>query len=160
MIGTQQTGIVEALIFGHKAGLNLDQMINILKGGGAGSFWLENFGPKMLKRDFGPGFYVEHFVKDLNIVMEESEKMGLTLPNAKLCKDMWQLMQDEGGARMGTHGLLTVLEKMNGVKVHKYEDSIAQTSSCPSSDEAEETELRTPNRPNMNDVNLGAKPAM
>jgi len=62
MIGTQQTGIVEALIFGHKAGLNLDQMIKILKGGGAGSFWLENFGPKMLKRDFGPGFYVEHFV--------------------------------------------------------------------------------------------------
>ena len=157
MIGTQQTGIVEALLFGHKAGLNLDQMIKLLKGGGAGSFWLENFGPKMLKRDFGPGFYVEHFVKDLNIVMEESEKMGLTLPNTKLCKEMWQLMQDEGGARMGTHGLLTVLEKMNGIKVDKYEDHMPSTTSCPSSDEAQEMELRTPVRRN---INLGAKTSM
>lgn len=55
-------------------------MIELLKGGAAGSFSLEKLGPKMINRDFEPGFIVEHFVKDLGIVLEESKRMGIAMP--------------------------------------------------------------------------------
>ena len=55
-------------------------MISLLSKGAAGSFSLEALGPRMLRRDFEPGFYVEHFVKDLGIVLDESKRMGLSVP--------------------------------------------------------------------------------
>ena len=55
-------------------------MIKLLNRGAAGSKQLEIFAPRMLKRDFEPGFYVEHFVKDLGIALEESKRMNLALP--------------------------------------------------------------------------------
>jgi 3-hydroxyisobutyrate dehydrogenase len=80
MIANTIFGVCEALIYGHKAGLNLDQMIKLLNKGAAGSIQLEKMAPRMLKRDFEPGFYVEHFVKDLGIALEESKRMNLALP--------------------------------------------------------------------------------
>lgn len=77
-------GVCEGLIYGHKAGLNLDQMIQLLSKGAAGSFSLEKLGTRMLKRDFDPGFYVEHFVKDLTIALDEARKMKLGLPGLAL----------------------------------------------------------------------------
>ena len=59
-------------------------MISLLSKGAAGSFQLEKLGPRMLKRDFDPGFYVEHFVKDLGIVLEESKRMGIAVPGTAL----------------------------------------------------------------------------
>lgn len=75
MIATTMIGLCESLIYGHKAGLNLDQMIGLLQGGAAGSFSLQKLGPRMLKRDFEPGFYVKHFVKDLGICIEEGKRL-------------------------------------------------------------------------------------
>ena len=80
MIATTMVGLCESLIYGHRAGLKLDQMIDLLGKGAAGSFSLEKLAPRMLRRDFEPGFYVEHFVKDLGIALEESKRMGLSLP--------------------------------------------------------------------------------
>lgn len=80
MIANTLFGVCESLIYGHKAGLNLDQMIKLLNKGAAGSAQLEKLAPRMLKRDFDPGFYVEHFFKDLGIALSECERMGLTLP--------------------------------------------------------------------------------
>ena len=59
-------------------------MIELLSKGGAGSFQLEKLGPRMMKRDFDPGFYVEHFVKDLGIALEESKRMGISVPGTAL----------------------------------------------------------------------------
>lgn len=80
MVGNNLFGVCESLIYGHKAGLNLQQMITLLNKGAAGSASLEKLGPRMLRRDFDPGFYVEHFMKDLNICVSECEAMGLNLP--------------------------------------------------------------------------------
>lgn len=77
-------GTCEALVYGHKAGLDLNQMVLLLSKGAAGSFTLEKLAPRMLRRDFDPGFYVEHFVKDLSIALEESRKMKLGLPGLAL----------------------------------------------------------------------------
>jgi len=83
--------------------------------GAGGSFSLSVLGPRILKRDFDPGFYVEHFVKDLGIVLEESERMGIKLPVTSVAMDMYKQLMEQGNARMGIQGLMTVLEKMNGV---------------------------------------------
>jgi len=92
MIGSTMLGLCEALIYGHKAGLNLDQLIKLLAQGAAGSFSLEKLGPRMLKRDFEPGFYVEHFVKDLGIVLDEGKKMGLALPGTALAAQFYHAL--------------------------------------------------------------------
>mmetsp|Transcript_106119 Transcript_106119/g.158762 ORF Transcript_106119/g.158762 Transcript_106119/m.158762 type:complete len:87 (+) Transcript_106119:163-423(+) len=84
MVANNLAGVCESLLYGHKAGVNLDQMVNLLKKGGAASFYLENIGPRILRRDFEPGFYVEHFVKDLGIAAEESKRLGITLPSTTL----------------------------------------------------------------------------
>ena len=80
MIAHNIFGVCEALIYAHKAGLNLDQMTKTLNYGAAGSFQLDKVAPKILKRDFEPGFYVEHFVKDLEIALTECKAMGISLP--------------------------------------------------------------------------------
>mmetsp|Transcript_7154 Transcript_7154/g.8217 ORF Transcript_7154/g.8217 Transcript_7154/m.8217 type:complete len:271 (+) Transcript_7154:2-814(+) len=120
MISTTMVGTCEALIYGHKAGLELDKLIDLLGGGGAGSFTLTKLGPRMLRRDFDPGFYVEHFVKDLGIALEEGRKLGVSLPGTALANEFYVAMMAQGGARMGTQGLLTVLERFNNTTVKTY----------------------------------------
>lgn len=80
MISNTLFGVCEALIYGQKMGLNLNLMIKLLNKGGAASAQLEKLAPRMLRRDFEPGFYVEHFVKDLGIALGECERMGIQLP--------------------------------------------------------------------------------
>jgi 3-hydroxyisobutyrate dehydrogenase len=88
-ISTTMIGLCEGLLYGHKAGLKLDELIELLKKGAAGSASLERLGVRMLKRDFDPGFYVEHFVKDLGIVLQESKRMGLSLPGTALAEQLY-----------------------------------------------------------------------
>ena len=65
MVASSFLGVSEALMYGHKAGLDLNEMVDVTSGGAAGSFTLTKFAPRMLKRDFDPGFFVEHLIKDL-----------------------------------------------------------------------------------------------
>jgi 3-hydroxyisobutyrate dehydrogenase len=120
MIASTMTGLCEALVYGHKAGLALDELIPLLSGGAARSFSLEKLAPRMLKRDFEPGFYVEHFVKDLGIALEESKRMGISMPSTALAQQFYHALVAQGGARMGTQGLLTVLEKFNNTQIKQY----------------------------------------
>ncbi len=84
IIANTMIGVCEALVYGHKAGIDLDKMVTLLSKGGAGSFSLERLAPRMLRRDFEPGFYVEHFIKDLGIALEEARRMKIGLPGLSL----------------------------------------------------------------------------
>lgn len=112
-------GVVETLIYAYKAGLDLEKVIETIGGGAAASFSLNVLGPRMLKRDFAPGFYVEHFIKDLEIALEEAKKMNLCLPGLALVKQFYQSLAAMGGDKMGTQALLLVLEKLNNVDLTK-----------------------------------------
>jgi len=81
--------VAESLVYGHKAGLDLLQMIELLDKGGAQSFTLGKLAPRSLKRDFAPGFYVEHFIKDLGIVLAESRRMNISLPSTALAQQLY-----------------------------------------------------------------------
>lgn len=89
--------------------------------GAAGSFTLEKLGPRMLRRDFDPGFFVEHFFKDLGIVLDEAKRMNIALPGTALVSQFYAALIANGGARMGTQGLLTTLEKFNNTEIKKYD---------------------------------------
>ena len=74
LIATGMIGVCEALLYGYKAGLDLDTVLESVAGGAAGSWSLTNFGPRMLAGDFAPGFFVEHFIKDMGIALGEAKR--------------------------------------------------------------------------------------
>lgn len=109
-------GVCEALLYGHKAGLDLPTMLSSISGGAAGCWTLDNLAPRIVNRNFDPGFFVEHFIKDMGIALQEAEKMGLSLPGLALVKQLYLAVQAQGHGRLGTHALTLALEKMSGVE--------------------------------------------
>ena len=90
MIANIMVGVAEAFVYSKKTGLDISKMIDLLSGGAAGSFSLNVYGPRMLKRDFNPGFYVEHFAKDLSIVLDEAKNKNMSLPGTALSSQLYR----------------------------------------------------------------------
>ncbi|MDE0042270.1 MAG: NAD(P)-dependent oxidoreductase [Candidatus Poribacteria bacterium] len=107
-------GVCESLLYGHKAGLDLQTMLSSISGGAAACWTLDNLAPRVLKRNFDPGFFVEHFIKDMGIALDESKKMGLSLPGLALVHQLYLSVQAQGHGRLGTHALTLALEQMSG----------------------------------------------
>ena len=116
LISSNMVAVCEALLYGHKAGLNLETVLKSVTVGAAGSKALEVLGPRILKGDFEPGFYVEHFIKDMGIALAEAEKMNLCLPGLALAKQLYESVRAQGYGRKGTQSLILALEAMSGVK--------------------------------------------
>ncbi len=117
LIASNMIAICEALLYGRKAGLDMDKVLQSVSVGAAGSAALNVLAPRMLKRDFEPGFYVEHFIKDMGIALAEAERMNLALPGLALAKQLYTAVKAQGYGRKGTQALLMALEAMNGVKI-------------------------------------------
>ena len=117
LISTTMIGVVESLLYGYKAGLNLEQMISALGTGAAACWSMTNLAPRIIKRIFDPGFLVEHFVKDMGIVLDESRRMNLALPGLSLAYQFYISLMAQGKGKMGTHALALVLEQMNNIEL-------------------------------------------
>ncbi len=117
VIAGTMIGVCESLIYGHKAGLDLATMLSSISGGAAACWSLSNLAPRALRRDFAPGFFVEHFVKDMGIALDEAKRMNLALPGLALVHQLYVALQAQGGARNGTQALLLALERMNNTTV-------------------------------------------
>ncbi|MDB5308133.1 MAG: NAD(P)-dependent oxidoreductase [Gemmataceae bacterium] len=116
LISSNMIAVCEGLLYGYKAGLDLETVFKSVSVGAAGSKALEVLGPRMLQRNFEPGFYVEHFIKDMGIALAEAEKMNLCLPGLGLAKQLYEAVRAQGYGRKGTHALLLALEHINNVK--------------------------------------------
>ena len=116
LIATNMIGVCEALLYGYKAGLDLETVFKSVSVGAAGSKALEVLGPRILKRDFEPGFYVEHFIKDMGIALDESKRMGLVMPGLALANQLYLAVQAEGYGRKGTQALMLALEHIANIK--------------------------------------------
>jgi 3-hydroxyisobutyrate dehydrogenase len=110
---------VEALVFAQRSGADLEKAINAVKGGAAGSWQLANLGPRIIERDFSPGFMVDLVQKDLRLVMEAAAEMKLPLPVTSLINQMYYSLQGSGEGRSGTQILVKALERLAGVEVGK-----------------------------------------
>ncbi len=84
--------------------------------GAAGSWSLNNLGPRIMDRNFEPGFFVEHFIKDMGIALDEAKRMNLCLPGLALAHQLYLAVQAQGWGRKGTHALMLALEQMSNIK--------------------------------------------
>jgi 3-hydroxyisobutyrate dehydrogenase len=115
LIASGMVGVAEALLYAREAGLDLDKTLQAVAGGAAGSWSLTNYGPRMLAGDFEPGFFVDHFVKDMGIALDEAGAMQLSAPGLALAHQLYVALQAQGGGHQGTQALLLALARLNDV---------------------------------------------
>lgn len=109
--------VCEALLYAYGAGLDPTTVLESVGSGAAGSWGLSNLGPRVIRGDFGPGFYIEHFVKDMGIALREAERMGLELPGLELAHRLYEAMVRDGRGRLGTQGLFLALAEASGMEL-------------------------------------------
>lgn len=109
-------GVCEGLIYGAKAGLDLNVMLASVSKGAAGCWTLDILAPKIVKGDYSPGFSVDNFVKDLNIALEEAEAMRLSLPGLALVKQLYMTLLAMGKGSLGTQSLYLALQKLANIQ--------------------------------------------
>lgn len=115
LIASGMIGVCEALLYGHQAGLDLNTVLKSVSSGAAGSWSLSNLAPRIIADNFAPGFYVEHFIKDMGIAIEEADRMGLALPGLSLARQLYNGVASQGHARSGTHALQLALSALSGL---------------------------------------------
>ena len=116
LIATNMIGVCEALLYGFKAGLDLKTVLQSVGGGAAASWSLNNLGPRIIDRNFEPGFFVEHFIKDMGIALDEAKRLGLVLPGLALANQLYLAVQAQGYGKKGTHALMLALQQLANVK--------------------------------------------
>ncbi|MBK06612.1 MAG: oxidoreductase [Deltaproteobacteria bacterium] len=115
-IASTMVGVCEALIYGKKAGLDLEVMLSSISKGAAGCWTLDNLAPRVLQRNFDPGFFVEHFIKDMGIALQEARAMNISLPGLALAHQLYLAVEAQGHGRKGTHALSLALETLSGLE--------------------------------------------
>jgi len=109
-------GVCEALLYGEKNGLDATTLVNTIKGGAAGCWTLDNLAPRIIANNYDPGFYIDHFVKDMKIALDECNKLNLNLPTLKLVETLYEKLQKSGNGKLGTQALILALREMNNTK--------------------------------------------
>ena len=115
LIATGMIGVCEALLYAYRAGLDLNTVMQSVASGAAGSWSLSNLGPRIIDGNFDPGFFVEHFIKDMGIALRESERMGLSMPGLALAQQLYLALKSQGHGRDGTQALMLALAKLSNV---------------------------------------------
>jgi 3-hydroxyisobutyrate dehydrogenase len=116
VIAGTMIGVCESLLYAKKSGLNPETMLGAIRGGAAGCWSLDNLAPRILKGDYAPGFYVDHFVKDMGIALEEAAQMGIQLPGLEKVSKLYQKLQKMGHGISGTQALILALEALSEEK--------------------------------------------
>jgi 3-hydroxyisobutyrate dehydrogenase len=116
VVASSMIGVCESLLYGMKSGLDPEQMLASISKGAAACWTLDNLAPRILKRNFEPGFFVEHFVKDMGILLDEAKRMNLVLPGLSLVHQLYISVQAKGLGKKGTQALMLALEELSGIK--------------------------------------------
>ena len=106
LIAGTMLGLAEALAYAKRSGLDPATVLESVGGGAAASWSLANLAPRVLKGDFAPGFFIEHFVKDLRIALDEARSMGLQLPTAAAAERTYAALAEAGHGRSGTQAVV------------------------------------------------------
>lgn len=104
-IATTMISVAESFKFAKEVGLNLDNFFNIVSTGSGGSFSMTSYGPRILKGDFKPGFFIHHFIKDMRLALEECEKMNIKLPGLETAYEVYNELEEEVRNTNGTQAI-------------------------------------------------------
>ena len=116
LIAGTMIGVVESLLYAVKSGLDVDDVIDVIGSGAAGSWSINNLGRRIAKDDYDPGFFIKHFVKDMGIALAEARKMRIALPGLALVEQLYVAAMAQGLENMGTQALYIALKNLNAVK--------------------------------------------
>ncbi len=120
LIATDMIGVCEAMLYAYRAGLDLNVVLESVSSGAAGSWSLSNLAPRMIAGNFEPGFFVEHFLKDMGIALAEARRMKLSLPGLALAEQLYRAVDAQGYAKKGTQALLLALAQISAIDwVHR-----------------------------------------
>jgi 3-hydroxyisobutyrate dehydrogenase len=117
LIAGTMIGTVESLLYAQKAGMDHDAVIDVIGQGAAGSWSINNLGRRIAKKDYSPGFFIKHFIKDMGIALAEAGRMNLSLPGLALVNQFYMAAKALGHENLGTQGLYQVLAHMNDMPV-------------------------------------------
>ncbi|UCG11160.1 MAG: NAD(P)-dependent oxidoreductase [Deltaproteobacteria bacterium] len=112
-------GVCESLLYGYTAGLDLEIMLRSISSGAAACWTLDNLAPRILERNFDPGFFVAHFVKDMAIALDEARRMGIVLPGLALVHQLYLAVKAQGHGKLGTQALVLALEQLSQTEIKK-----------------------------------------
>ncbi|XP_030459132.1 probable 3-hydroxyisobutyrate dehydrogenase-like 2, mitochondrial [Syzygium oleosum] len=119
MVSANLLGLSEGLVFAERAGLDVRQFVDAVRGGAAGSMVMELFGDRMIGKDFRPGGFAEYMVKDLGmgvaVVEGGKDEKVVVLPGAAQCKQLFSGMVANGDGHLGTQGLISFIQRINGI---------------------------------------------
>ena len=115
LIAANMVALCEGLLYAYRAGLDLNRVFESVASGAAGSSALTNLGPRIIANNFEPGFYVEHFIKDMGIALAEAHRMKLSLPGLALAQQLYWALAAQGHSRDGTHALELALASLSGI---------------------------------------------
>lgn len=110
-LGGAIAGVCEALAYGKRAGLDLPTMLQSISAGAAGSWQMSNMAPRMLASDFAPGFFIKHYIKDMDIALQEAEGFGLHMQVLEEVRKMYAALAQEGKENLGTQALYQYYEQ-------------------------------------------------
>ena len=117
VVALNNLAMCEALVFATKAGVDTRRMLEAVGAGAASSWALLNLAPRILARDFRPGFKVAHQQKDLRLALETAEEQAIPLPGTSLVHQLFAAVEAEGLGAEGTQALVKALEKLAGAEV-------------------------------------------
>ncbi len=117
LIVVTMQGVAEALLFAQAGGLDLERTLEAVGGGAAGSWMLNNRGPQVIRRDWRPGFTVDLQQKDLRLVLETADQMGIPLPSTAQVFQYYRALQQLGLGGEGNHALAKALERLAGMEI-------------------------------------------
>jgi len=114
LVAANMIGVCEAMLYADAAGLDAATMLRSVSSGAATNWALINLAPKILDGDFAPGFYVEHFIKDMQIALDEAARMKIAMPGLALVHQLYVAVAAQGHARSGTQALAIALRTLSG----------------------------------------------
>jgi 3-hydroxyisobutyrate dehydrogenase len=117
LVVVNMLAVGEALLFGQAGGLDLQKTLEAVSQGAAGSWMLSNRGPQVLDRDWRPGFTIDLQQKDLRLVLEAADQMGVPLMATNMVFNLYRTLQREGLGAEGNHALVKALERLSGIEI-------------------------------------------
>jgi 3-hydroxyisobutyrate dehydrogenase len=112
-----QLAVSEALLLAEAGGLDLRVTLAAIEGGAAGSWMLSNRGPQMIERDWRPGFTIDLQQKDLRLVLDAADGLGVPIPGTSLIFQLYRGLQERGLGSDGNHALVKALESLSGIEI-------------------------------------------
>ena len=103
-------GVVEALVYAKHANLDVKNVLKSISTGAAASWQLQHNAPKILEKDYNPGFFIKHFVKDIYIAQEEARNVAINLPGLDLVESLYSSLIENGYGNLGTQALIKYYE--------------------------------------------------